>query len=90
MSIEIKITPAFLRFTNNQRSAEVTGSTVGECLDHLVKQFPDLKQALFDRKGKLQRYLDIYVNGASAYPEELTKPVKDGDKLHIVMVIAGG
>ena len=90
MSIEIKITPAFSRFTKNQRSAEVTGSTVGECLDHLVAQFPGLKQVLFDKRGKLHRYLDVYVNGVSAYPEELAKPVKDGDKLHIVMVIAGG
>ena len=90
MSIEIKITPVFLRFTKNQRSAEVNGSTVGECLDDLVKQFPDLKQVLFDKKGKLQRYLDVYVNGASAYPEELAKPVKDGDTIQLVYFLAGG
>lgn len=90
MSVEAKIPPVFTRYTDNQQSAEVNGSTVGECLDQLVKQFPDLKPVLFDKNGRLHRHLDVYVNGASAYPEELAKPVNDGDKLHIIMVLAGG
>lgn len=90
MSIEVKISPILAKYTNNQQVAEVNGSTVGECLDHLVRQLPKLKPALFDSSGRLQRYLDVYVNGESAYPQELAKTVKDGDKLQIVMVIAGG
>ena len=90
MSIKVKICPTLSRYTNNQQAAEVNGSTVGECLDHLVKQFSNLKQALFDKSGRLHRYLDVYVNGESAYPEELVKPVKNGDNLHIVMIVAGG
>jgi len=38
----------------------------------------------------LLNYVDIYVNQESSYPEELAKPVKDGDELHITMIIAGG
>jgi molybdopterin converting factor small subunit len=90
MSIEVKISPVFSRYVNNQPTAEVKGSTVGECLNHLVKQFPGLKRALFDRKGELNRVINIYINGENAYPETLTKPVKDGDKLNIVMIITGG
>ena len=90
MSIEVKISSIFLRYTSNQKVARVKGSTVGECLDHLVKQFPDLKPALFDKTGQLRRYIDIYVNDESAYPEELAKPVKNGDKLHLMMLITGG
>ena len=90
MSIGVKLSSIFSRYTNNQQAAEVNGSTIGECLDHLVKQFPDLRQALFDQNGRLYRYLNVYVNGESAYPEELVKPVKDGDNLHIVMIVAGG
>ena len=90
MSIEVKLAPIFNRYTNNQPVTEVNGSTVGECLDQLIKQFPDLKPALLDKTGKLHRYLDVYVNGESAYPEELAKPVQDGDKLYVLMVITGG
>ena len=90
MSISVQFSPVFHPYTGNQRLAEAAGSTVGECLDQLIKQFPNLKRILFDRHGRLHRHIDVYVNEESAYPEELAKPVKDGDKLHIVMAIAGG
>ena len=90
MSIEINISPVLYQYTQDQQVTKVNGSTVGQCLDHLVKQFPSIKQGLFDKNGKLHSYVDIYVNGESAYPEELAKPVKDGDELHIVFVIGGG
>ena len=90
MSIKVNIHPNFRHFTNDQDVAEVNGSSVGQCLDHLVKQFPGIEKGLFDKQGKLLNYVDIYVNLESAFPEELAKPVKDGDELHIVLMIAGG
>ena len=90
MSIRVELSPIFAQHTNNQLVIQAKGSTVGECLDHLVKRFPDLKSAFFDKNGRLYRYIDIYVNGESAYPEELTKPVKNGDKLNILILVAGG
>jgi molybdopterin converting factor small subunit len=69
---------------------EVNGSTVGECLNHLVMQFPGMKKQLFTRTGSLFDNIIIAVNGESAYPEQLAKPVKDGDELNIVFMISGG
>jgi len=69
---------------------EVRGSTVGECLNHLVKQFPDMKKQLFTKTGNLFDNIIISVNGESAYPEQLAKSVKDGDELNIVFMISGG
>lgn len=90
MSVKININPLLYQYTNEQKIAEVNGDTVGQCLDHLVEQFPDIRKAIFDKNGKLLNYIDIYVNRESAYPEELAKPVKEGDELHIVITIAGG
>lgn len=90
MSVRINLHPNLLQFTNDQAIVEVNGSTVGECLDELVKQFPQIKRGLFDKDGKLLNYVDVYVNYESSYPEELAKPVKDGDELHITLIIAGG
>lgn len=69
---------------------DVHGSTVGECLNHLVKRFPNIKTQLFTSTGELFDNVLISVNGESAYPEPLTKPVKDGDELKIVFMISGG
>ncbi len=90
MSIRINI-PSYLQtFTNNMAVVEVGGSTVGECLNHLVKRFPDLQKTLFDKNGKLYGDISIYVNREDAYPEELAKPVEDGDELHLPYIIVGG
>jgi MoaD family protein len=88
--IKIKI-PLYMRsFTNDREVAEVNGSTVGECLNHLVKQFPGMKKQLFSKTGNLFENIIISVNGESAYPEQLAKPVKDGDELNIIFIIGGG
>ena len=90
MSIKIDVALLAKRYTKGQHIIDVSGSTVGQCLDDLIKQFPGIKRGLFDGNGKLSSSIDIYVNGESAYPETLAKPVKDGDKLHIIFLIGGG
>jgi molybdopterin converting factor small subunit len=91
MSTKVNI-PHFLQYliTDDVKIADVNGTTVGECLRHLVEQFPIIEKELFDKDGKLHFYIDIYVNGKSAYPEKLSKPVEDGDELHIIIIIEGG
>ena len=90
MSVKINIHSFFSHLTNGQEIVEANGNTVGQCLEHLVTQFPGLRKWLFEKDGKLNRLVDIYVNLESSYPEELAKPVKDGDELHIIVIISGG
>jgi molybdopterin converting factor small subunit len=90
VSVKINIHPFLSQHTNNQDVVEVNGSTAGQCLEQLVARFPELKPWLFEKSGKLNRLVEIYVNMKSSYPEELAKPVKDGDELHIIIIISGG
>ncbi len=90
MSVGIHIHQSLRNLTDGKAIVEVDGTTVGHCLGNLVQQFPGIKTKLFDKKGKLLNYVDIYVNMESSYPEELAMPVKDGDKLSVTLIIAGG
>jgi molybdopterin synthase sulfur carrier subunit len=90
MSIEVSIHQSLRHLTNGQATVTVHGTTVGQCLNDLVNQFPGIKPKVFDKKGTLLNYIDIYVNSESSYPEELALSVKDGDLLHITLIIAGG
>jgi len=90
MSVTIEIPSVFGRYSDNKLSFEVEAQTVGEALHELGKQSPGLKQLLLDKEGNLMHSYDVYINEESAYPETMTKPVKDGDKLNIVMIIYGG
>ena len=89
MSIEIMIPPLLSSYANNQYRFKVSGSTIGECLRQLTEQFPTLRQPLFDKEGKLSPYAGVYVNQATR-PGPLTQPVKDGDRLRVMMLISGG
>ncbi|MFC2003681.1 MoaD/ThiS family protein [Chloroflexota bacterium] len=90
MSVKISIPSGLQHITREQEVVEVNGSTVGECLNHLARQFPGIEKELLDEDGKVFQYVDIYVNGESSYPEELAKPVKDGDELYMLRAVAGG
>ena len=90
MGVKMRIHPVLREFTAGQETVEVTGTTVGDCIDSLEIQFPGIKQRLCDEQGQLFSFYDIYVNSASSYPEELAKPVNDGDELTILAIAGGG
>jgi len=90
LSIKVNIHKTHRQFTNGLDIVEVEGNTVGACLDNLVRQYPGMGKALFDKKGKLLRVIEIYINSKSAYPDELAKQVKDRDNIHITLLLAGG
>ncbi len=90
MPVKVHLHATHRQFTNGLEVVGVEGNTVGECLNYLVKQFPGMEKALFAKKDKLLNMVEVYLNHASAYPNELLKPVKDGDEIHLVIMLAGG
>ena len=90
MSITIKISQSLSQYTNDRGIAEVNGSTVRECLDDLIKQFPRIEKGIFDKSGGLLHYVSIWVNGEDTYPQELARTVKDGDELYLTYIVSVG
>ncbi len=90
MGIKLHIHKTHRQFTNGSEFVEVEGNTIGGCLDHLIMKYPDMREVLFDKKGKLRNVIEIYVNMRSAYPDELAKIVSDGDEIHIIYLLTGG
>jgi len=90
MSVKVNIHPMLLSSTCGQSAVEVGGRTVGESLSEVFQKYPELRANLLDSNGHILHHIDIFVNSESAYPEELNKSVKDGDELHIIMMLAGG
>ncbi len=90
MAVNVHLHATHRQFTNGSEVVPVEGKTVGECLNHLIRQFPGMEKALFAKKDNLRNTVEVYVNHVSAHPNELVKPVKDGDEIHLVMMLAGG
>ena len=90
MPVKIHIHITHRQFTNGLEVVDTEGTTVGECLNHLIRQFPGMEKALFAKKDKLRNVVEVFVNHAAAYPNELAKPVKDGDEINLLVMLAGG
>jgi molybdopterin synthase sulfur carrier subunit len=91
MSVKVKLPLFFWRdLAGGKEQVESVGHTVGECLENLESQFPGIKQRLCDEQERLLPYYEIFVNSKDAYPEELAKPVKDGDVITVVVLLDGG
>jgi molybdopterin synthase sulfur carrier subunit len=90
VSVTIHLHKTHRRFAAGKEKVAIGGHTVGECLRNLVDRYPELKPQLFDGKGRLKKTVEIYLNMASAYPDELARPTIDGDRIHITLMLAGG
>lgn len=90
MSVNVHIHTTHRQFTNGLKVVSLEGNTVGECLGQLINQYPGMEKALFAKTDQLHRNVEVYLNQESAYPNELAKPVKDGDQIHLVVMLAGG
>jgi molybdopterin converting factor small subunit len=90
MSPKVHLYSSLRRYTDNREIIEVDGTTVGECLVDLVRQFPSLAPLLFDETGKTLEKVFISINLESAYREKLTTPVKENDDLYLILIVAGG
>ena len=74
-----------------QASVDVAGSTVGEAMNALVAQHPDLKKHLYTDEGKLRAFVNLYVNDEDIrYLQKEATALNDGDNISIVPSIAGG
>jgi hypothetical protein len=91
MSINVSIFfPELLHAMHDPGKVAVNGTTVGECLQDLVRQYPAAEGLLFNSQGKVQKRLNIFVNAESLLKTEITKPVKEGDTLIIAVLVGGG
>lgn len=90
MSIKVNLHSSHRQYTGNRKTIEVVGRTIGECLNDLVGRFPDMRNVLYHQDGTLNNLIEIYLNLESTYPDELKKPVRDGDEIQITLMLAGG
>jgi len=90
MSITVRLHPFIAGDEIPADPLAAEGTTVGACVENLLRRFPSLKEKLFSGPGRLHAYLEVYVNEESVYPHELAMPVREGDEISITYLLAGG
>jgi molybdopterin converting factor small subunit len=88
---KIHIPTPLRQYVGKQASVDVEGSTVGEAMNALVAQHPDLRKHLYTDEGKLRAFVNLYVNDEDIrYLQKEATRLQAGDSISIVPSIAGG
>ena len=90
MGVKVKIHWAHRNYTGGLDVVEVEGKTVGDCIDDLVRKFPEIKKGLYDKSGQFISYIQVYINMKKADPDVRGKAVKEGDVIDLKFILAGG
>lgn len=91
MPTKILIPTPLRPYAGKQSIVEVNAQTVGEALNDLVAQHPDLRKHLYSEDGKLRSFVNVYLNEDDIrYLSKDATPVKESDTIAIVSSVAGG
>lgn len=91
MAVTVRVPTPLQKLTNNQAEISAAGATVQEALADLEKQFPGIKERLYDEQGKLRRFINFYVNNEDIrFLQGEETAIKEGDEISVVPAIAGG
>lgn len=74
---------------NTQVVAE--GSTLGEIVDDLIRQFPGIEPNLKSPEGGIHKFVNVYINDEDVrFLDRLDTKVTEDDKIVILPAVAGG
>ena len=84
--------PSLIAEFTGEKYTEVSAKNLDEVLDLLVKKYGEpFKNTIFDKSGKLNRFLNFYLNGERIIsPIDLRGPLKDEDRINILFIVSGG
>jgi sulfur-carrier protein len=86
------IIPTPLRkFTNQTAKVQIEAGTIGEVIDRITLDFPELKKHLLDQQGDIRSFVNIFAGDEDIRDLQKEKtPVNNSTVISIVPAIAGG
>jgi molybdopterin/thiamine biosynthesis adenylyltransferase/rhodanese-related sulfurtransferase/molybdopterin converting factor small subunit len=91
MSNRVLIPTPLRPYADHEREIHLEGRTVGELLDALTSRHDGLRAQLYDERGALRSFVNVYVNDEDIRNLEREETeVGEGDVVSIVPAVAGG
>lgn len=85
--MKILIPSPLLSYTRTS-NVEAVGSTLGEMLFDLDRQFPGLRFRVIDEQDRMRAHMRFFVNGRQVH--HLGTELRPDDKVQIVQALSGG
>jgi sulfur-carrier protein len=89
--VSVRIPTPLRGHTDGAASVELPGATVGEVLQELARRHEKLRGRLFDDKGGLNRFVNVFLNDEDIrFLQGLETELESGAEVSIVPAVAGG
>jgi molybdopterin converting factor small subunit len=87
----VRIPTPFRPFTGGKTEVSVAGGTVGSALSDLARQYPDLRQHLYNEKDELRPFVNVFLGVENIrFLRGVDTTLQENDQLRIVPSVAGG
>ena len=91
MAVTIRIPTQLRSLAGGDSEVAVDASTVGEALKVLDAQHPGFAERLFDDKGDLRRFVNVFVADEDIrFMQGVDTALDDGTVVSIIPAVAGG
>jgi molybdopterin converting factor small subunit len=93
INLRLMALPALVKAMGGKKvQVDFSGETVADLLDHIVKRHGRAaEEALLDEDGKLDTIIQILINEKEwVVHDELDVPLKEGDDVIFMLIVAGG
>jgi molybdopterin converting factor small subunit len=80
--------PSALRSYTPRSKVEAAGSTLGDVLADLERQFPGIRFRMLDEQDRLRPHMRVFVNGGPVF--DLAHRLHPTDDVAIVQALSGG
>jgi MoaD family protein len=91
MAVKVRIPTQLRELSGGAAEVDVEGATVAEVLKQLEARHPGFAARLYDDKGQLRRFVNVFVADEDIrFLQGLDSPVAEGEVVSIVPAVAGG
>lgn len=90
MTVKIIIDNSILlKHAGDEIILEINGGTIGECVEKVIRQYPLLREELFNEDGQLYPDALFTINGEGILTDIESRKIEDGDEIKVIRYAGG-
>jgi molybdopterin synthase sulfur carrier subunit len=91
MAVTVRIPTQLRELSGGASEVSTDGATVKDVLGQLETTYPGFAERLFDEKGELRRFVNVFVADEDIrFMQGVDTPLDDGSVVSIIPAVAGG
>jgi sulfur-carrier protein len=83
----VRLRAPLSELAGGKRELRLEGTTVGEVLQALEREHPEITGWILDEQGKIRQHVNVFVNREAGREDTMLTP---DDRLHVLPAISGG